>query len=126
VVRLVNRQKGRFSKNLVHEQWLSDESPVRLEAVIEHCSFRNYADLIEKLQDYSTLAAKQMESEGRGATWWSPISHGLWMFIRSYLFELGILEGFDGFVISMTNAGGSFMKYAKLRERRRCTPSCED
>jgi hypothetical protein len=30
--------------------------------------------------------------------------------------ELGILEGFDGCMISLLNAGGSFLKYAKLRE----------
>jgi (heptosyl)LPS beta-1,4-glucosyltransferase len=126
VVRLVNRKKGRFSKNIVHEQWLPDEPPIRLDGIIEHYSFRSYADLIQKMQVYSSLAATQMEKEGRHSTWWSPISHGAWTFIRSYLFELGMLEGFDGFVISMTNAGGSFMKYAKLRERRLCRLSCEE
>jgi hypothetical protein len=30
--------------------------------------------------------------------------------------ELGLLEGFDGFMISTLNAGGSFLKYAKLIE----------
>lgn len=120
VVRLVNRNKGRFSNAIVHEQWISDGPPTRLDVCIEHYSFRSYADLIEKMQAYSTLGAAQMDAQGRRATWWSPISHGLWTFIRSYGLELGILEGFDGFVISLTNAGGSFMKYAKLRERRQC------
>jgi hypothetical protein len=40
------------------------------------------------------------------------------MFIRTYFLEWGILDGFDGFVISTTNAGGSFLKYAKAREMR--------
>jgi hypothetical protein len=48
----------------------------------------------------------------------TPILHGLWMFIRTYFLEWGILDGFDGFVISTTNAGGSFLKYAKAREMR--------
>jgi (heptosyl)LPS beta-1,4-glucosyltransferase len=120
VVRLVNRKKGHFSGDLVHEQWVAEGPVEMLDAVIDHYSFPTYAALIEKMQNYSTLAAIQMEKDGRRAGWWSPISHGIWMFIRSYILELGALEGFDGFVISLTNAGGSFMKYAKLRERRRC------
>ena len=119
VVRLVNRSRGAFSEKLVHEQWVADGPVRQLEAVIEHYSFRNYADLIEKMQNYSTLAALQMKSEGRRAGWWTPLSHGLWTFMRSYLLELGILEGFDGFMISTTNAGGSYLKYAKLWEQWR-------
>lgn len=120
VVRLVNRRKGRFSGDLVHEQWVAQGPIGRLDAVLEHFSFPTYAALIEKMQNYSTLAARQMEADGRRAGWWSAISHGSWTFMRSYFLELGVLAGFDGFVISLTNAGGSFMKYAKLRERRLC------
>lgn len=116
VVRLVNRSRGAFSDNLVHEQWVVDGPVRQLDAVIEHYSFRNYAGLIEKMQNYSTLAALQMKNEGRRARWWTSISHGLWTFLRSYFLELGILEGFDGFMISTANAGGSYLKYAKLWE----------
>jgi (heptosyl)LPS beta-1,4-glucosyltransferase len=116
VVRLVNRHQGAFCEKLVHEQWVADGPVRQLDAVLEHYSFRNYAGLIEKMQNYSTLAALEMKNEGRRARWWTPISHGLWTFIRSYFLELGILEGFDGFMISTTNAGGSYLKYAKLWE----------
>ncbi|WP_419656766.1 glycosyl transferase, family II [Desulfosarcina variabilis str. Montpellier] len=116
VVRLVDRSRGKFSENLVHEQWVADGGVRQLDVVIEHYSFRNYAGLIEKMQNYSTLAAQQMKNDGRRARWWTSISHGLWTFLRSYFLELGILEGFDGFMISTTNAGGSYLKYAKLWE----------
>ncbi len=116
VVRLVNRGRGAFSKNMVHEQWLVDGPVRQLDVAIKHYSFRDFAGLIEKMQNYSTLAARQMKAEGRRAGWWTSISHGLWTFVRSYFLELGILEGFDGFVVSTTNAGGSYLKYAKLWE----------
>ncbi|OQY59702.1 MAG: hypothetical protein B6245_05350 [Desulfobacteraceae bacterium 4572_88] len=116
VLRLVHRGQGGFSDHLVHEQWIPRGPVKSLDAVIEHYSFRNYADLIQKMQTYSTLAAREMFQEGRNAAWWDPISHGLWMAFRTYFLELGVLEGFDGFMIAMLNAQGSFMKYAKLRE----------
>ncbi|QTA84348.1 glycosyltransferase family 2 protein [Desulfonema magnum] len=116
VLRLVDRRQGRFNDHLVHESWIADGDVKELDIVLEHYSFRNYADLIHKMQIYSTLAAEEMLQDGRRAGWWTPFSHGLWMFVRSYFLELGISEGFDGFMISMMNAQGSFMKYAKLRE----------
>jgi len=116
VVRLVDRRQGRFSDHLVHEKWISSGAVNKLDLPLEHYSFRNYSDLINKMEEYSTLAAKEMMQKGKRAGWWTPISHGLWMFIRTYFFKMGILEGFDGFFISLLNAEGSFMKYAKLRE----------
>jgi hypothetical protein len=54
----------------------------------------------------------------RGLT---PLSHGIWMFLRTYFLELGMLDGFEGMVIAVMNAGGSFLKYAKLRELQKQT-----
>lgn len=116
VVRLVDRRQGAFNNDLVHEQWLSDGKVEDPGLYLEHHSFRNYAHLIDKMQNYSALAALQMAQEGRRANWWTALSHGAWTFIRTWLLKLGILEGFDGFMISTLNAGGTFMKYAKLME----------
>ena len=116
VVRLVNPKKGRFSDHWVHEHWEANGTVKDLNMLIEHRSFRNYADLIDKMQNYSTLSAMQLKMEGKRCGWWTPSLHGFWTFLRTYLLELGIMEGFDGMVISLLNAGGSFMKYAKLWE----------
>jgi (heptosyl)LPS beta-1,4-glucosyltransferase len=118
IVRLVDRRRGRFNDHLVHESWISEGSVKDLRVTIEHRSFRNYSDLIHKLETYSTLAAQDMLRDGKHAGALSPLSHGTWMFLRTYILELGVLEGFDGFIISILNGGGSFMKYAKLREAK--------
>lgn len=116
VLRMVDRRQGHFSDNLVHERWISNGPVKELDLNIEHRSFRNYSDLVHKMQTYSTLSAQEMLNRGKSVRWWSPFSHGLWMFIRTYVLEMGMMAGFDGFMISLFNAGGSFMKYAKLRE----------
>ena len=116
VLRMVDRRQGHFSDNLVHERWISNGPVKELDLTIEHRSFRNYSDLVHKMQTYSTLSAQEMLNRGKSVRWWSPFSHGLWMFIRTYVLEMGMMAGFDGFMISLFNAGGSFMKYAKLRE----------
>ncbi len=117
VLRLVDKTRGRFDGRAVHEGWTTEGKILHLDACIEHVSFRDYSHLLEKMERYSTLAAEEMYGSGIRTNALEPVSHGTWMFIRTYLLELGLLEGFDGFMISATNAGGSFLKYAKLREK---------
>ena len=116
IVRLVNRRSGGFDGRHVHESWIVKGEVKDLDAHIEHISFRNYSGLVAKLENYSNLSALEMFEKDIHAGPFTPIHHGLWMFIRTFLIELGFLHGFDGFMISVMNAGGSFMKYAKLRE----------
>lgn len=117
VLRLVDKRKGRFDGRPVHEQWITSGKIASLEGFIEHISFRNYSELVDKMERYSSLASEDLYSRGVKAGSLTAASHGVWMFFRTYFLELGMLEGFDGLVIAVTNAGGSFLKYAKLREK---------
>ncbi|MCF8062005.1 MAG: glycosyltransferase family 2 protein [Deltaproteobacteria bacterium] len=119
IVRLVDRREGAFDGRAVHERWLTRGREHPLDAPLEHYSFRRYSDLTVKMERYSDLAAECMHAGGRTAGPLTPPLHGLWMFFRTWVLELGILDGFDGFVISLMNGGGSFFKYAKLRELAR-------
>jgi (heptosyl)LPS beta-1,4-glucosyltransferase len=116
VVRLVNRKTGSFVDRSVHERWITKGTVKILDADIEHISFRNYSEMIGKMQNYSTLAAKELFKNKKTVNYFSPVLHGTWMFFRTYFLELGFLDGFDGLMISTLNAGGSFLKYAKLKE----------
>ena len=116
IVRLVNKKQGAFDGRPVHEGWVTQGRVKELDAPIEHISFRNYSDLVAKMETYSNLGAKELLEEDVRINALTPILHGLGMFLKTYFLELGIMEGFDGFVIATTNAGGSFLKYAKLRE----------
>ncbi len=127
VVRLVRRHRGAFSPNTVHERWMAQGHVAQLSLHIDHYSFRDYAEMIEKLQHYSTLAAQEMASRKKKVGCWSPLLHGGWMFFSIYILKLGFLCGFDGLIISLLNAGGSFMKYAKYWELvHHRTPASEE
>lgn len=119
VVRLVDRTRGSFDGRPVHERWLTDGSIGTLDVPIEHLSFRNYSELVAKMEHYSTLGAQELCRRKSNAHALTPVFHGVWMFLRTFILELGALDGFDGFVISIMNAGGSFFKYAKFREMKK-------
>ncbi len=122
VVRLVNKNKGAFDGKNIHESWLTKSLITPLEVNIDHLSFKNYADLIKKMDQYSNLGADSLYDPKHYTNFFTPLIHGFWMFAKTYFLEYGCLDGFDGFVISITNAGGSFFKYAKCRELEK-TPS---
>jgi glycosyltransferase involved in cell wall biosynthesis len=117
IVRLVHRKKGGFDGRPVHETWIADGKVKTLDAIIEHVSFRNYSELVAKMENYSNLTSKELFERNKQVNFLTPVFHGLWMFIKTYFLELGVIDGFDGLLISTMNAGGSFLKYAKLRER---------
>jgi hypothetical protein len=43
----------------------------------------------------------------------SGIWHGLWTFLRVYIFKLGFLDGREGFLQAVANAEGSYYRYMK-------------
>jgi len=118
VVRLVRKDKGRFI-SVTHERWSTEHPTGALNCPIEHFSFSDYSDMLTALQSYSSSVAAEMFNSGKRSSPIGAISHGLGMFLKAYFLKLGFLDGFDGLVIALTKAGGSFFKYAKLYELQR-------
>ncbi len=116
VIRLFHKNYGKF-EGLIHESWKTKEKVIHLNTPIIHYPFKNYSHMIQKMDLYSSIAAKELSQKANIATNpFNPILHGTWMFIRTYFLKLGFIDGFDGLIISLYNAGNSFLKYAKLRE----------
>ncbi|MCL0085272.1 glycosyltransferase family 2 protein [Thermodesulfovibrionales bacterium] len=113
--RLINKQYCKYEGS-IHPKLIVEGKINFLEHPIEHFSYKNYAHLIDKMQLYSSLSAKELLEKGRKATFITPVFHGLWMFMHSYFLRSGFIYGIDGLVIAATMAGGSFFKYAKLLE----------
>ena len=63
--------------------------------------------------------ANELFEAGEKTTVFTACFHGLGMFLSPYILRGGFLDGFDGLVIALTTAGGSFLKYAKLLELQR-------
>jgi hypothetical protein len=46
----------------------------------------------------------------------SALAHGIWSFLKHYIFKLGFIDGWAGFVIAFGNFEGTFYRYAKRYE----------
>lgn len=118
VIRLVKKSKGQF-REITHEKWSTTGNLAETDAPIEHYSFDNYSDLLRIMETRSTEMAKELFSQGKRTNVLMPFLHGGAMFLKFYVLKMSLLHGIDGFVIAVTKAGGSFLKYAKLYELRK-------
>ncbi len=117
-IRLIHRTRGSF-QGAIHERWVTDGPIIDLDACIEHYAFSNYSDMLKTLDEYSSVIARELYVSGKRANALSPVLHGGGMFFKIFFIEKGFLDGLDGLVTSLTKAGGSFFKYAKLLELQR-------
>ncbi|MDK4688971.1 glycosyltransferase family 2 protein [Kingella negevensis] len=120
IPRLYNRAHTQFTDRAVHESIMQPENTVNktLTGSLKHYSFDSADDLIRKMQQYSSLFADQFAHQKRTSAP-SALLHGTAAFIKSYLFKRGYQHGADGLTISLSQAAGSYYKYAKLNERNR-------
>jgi len=115
-LRLYDRRRGRWDGRHVHESVRLDGSMGYLRGELEHRSYRDLADHADRINHYSTLAARQMHEQGRRASAIGLAVHPAAAFLRNYVLRRGFLDGGAGLLISLMNAWGVFLKFAKLRE----------
>jgi glycosyltransferase involved in cell wall biosynthesis len=119
--RLYDRRAARWRGRYVHESVAVDGAVGQLRNELEHYSFRDLRDQVERINHYTTLAARQLHESGRRAGPVDLLAYPPAAFLRNYVLRLGILDGTPGLTISMMQAYSVFLKFAKLWELERNT-----
>lgn len=115
-LRLFKREYARIIPNYVHFGLEVTGTIGVLKNYIYHCSFPNVEKMLTKINNYSTLGAKDQQIAGKHAGIFTAIFHGLVAFCKSYILKLGFLDGKYGFMFAVYNAEGSYYKYIKLMQ----------
>jgi glycosyltransferase involved in cell wall biosynthesis len=114
--RLYNRRQVKWSLRKVHEvlDIPASVNVIPIKGDILHKSKDTIQDHIAGINKYSTLSAEvYFENNKKGALvklLFSPA----FTFISAYIFKLGFLDGYAGFIMAKINAQEVFMKYSKL------------
>jgi len=114
VLRLFRRELGAFDNVPIHEQVLVRGRVGKLKSWFLHFPFDDLDALVAKINRYSNDAAQMMALKGLRIGVFGLIKHSVWTFIRIYLLRRGFLDGRHGFVLAVTAASGSFLRYSKL------------
>lgn len=116
-------RKGRMTYDFkpVHEGYvLHSNQPIgHLKNAIWQFPFKNMAEVMHKANRYSTLGAEKIKH--KKISMWSALLHAKWAFWKHYLFKLGFLDGWAGFVIALGNFEGTFYRYMKAIEIQKGT-----
>jgi glycosyltransferase involved in cell wall biosynthesis len=114
--RLYDRRAARWQGGHVHESVTVDGPAGQLTQELQHYSYRDLADHLERINTYSSLAARTMLENGRRAGFADILLHPPAAFLRNYILRRGFLDGTAGLTISAINAYWVFLKFAKLWE----------
>jgi glycosyltransferase involved in cell wall biosynthesis len=114
VARLFKRGVGSFSSDLVHEKLEFSCFPRKLKSDLIHMSFKDFSEVLTKVDMYSTYSAEQLYDSGVRGNIFKAVLHGSWAFFRSYVLRHGFLDGAQGFALAVSNAEGSYYRYVKL------------
>lgn len=126
IVRLVRRDKGRWTDVAVHET-LSVDGPIEhLPGHLVHHSYRDLGDHYSKMVRYARAGAEDAFARGRVFHIHQLVTHPAMAFLRRYVFKRGFLDGVRGLLVAGSAAVSSFMKYAFLYDRQRRDSSNRD
>jgi glycosyltransferase involved in cell wall biosynthesis len=113
---LFRKDSMRYTLEPVHEGFenLSGKTLGTLKNAIWQIPFRNLEEVIKKMNRYSSLGVPKIAHKRVSMA--SAFGHGLWSFLKHYIFKLGFIDGWAGFVIAFGNFEGTFYRYAKRYE----------
>jgi glycosyltransferase involved in cell wall biosynthesis len=114
VDRLFKRGSAKFSDHLVHERLLPTGSSGKLNNHFLHYSYRDFSQVLKKVDVYSSAAAQQAFKQGKKGGLGEALVHGFWAFFRTYVLRRGFLDGKHGLALAISNAATSYYKYLKL------------
>ena len=120
VVRLVDRERARFSELAVHGA-VAAASVGALAGDLEHDSLRSLAQYLPKLHDYAARGAADLVAAGRRASVLRAVAHAEWRFVRGFLLRLGVLDGPAGWAVAVLMAYGTFLKWLGAWDLQRRT-----
>ena len=115
-LRLINR-KGNWGGVNPHDKLMlpSGSSSIHLKGDLLHYSYESINDHIEQIKKFTEIGAAEAYRNGVRSSVFKIIYKSKAKFLRDYIFKLGFLDGFYGFVICTNSSFATFLKYVRIR-----------
>jgi glycosyltransferase involved in cell wall biosynthesis len=113
---LFRKGSMRYTLEPVHEGYelVGGATVGTLRNAIWQFPFRNLEEVIRKMNRYSSLGVEKLAH--KRVSMGGAFGHALWAFWKHYLFKLGFVDGWAGFVIAFAYFEVTFYRYAKRYE----------
>lgn len=117
--RIFRKSKCRYSDKLVHEQLTINGKSRVLKHAIEHYSFKDKEDFLQKRLQYSRLKAQEFYREGVQTNILHFTVRPAFRFFKYYVLKLGFINGRRGYEVARILGYHVYMRYVYLRELNR-------
>ncbi len=112
-VRLFNKKEAFWNEAEVHEELvLKTKVPIKnIDGDILHYSFNSVKTHKEKVKKYALLSARKMKEKNKLTLVAKTLTNPIIRFIRTYVFQLGFMDGINGLKICLLMSYEVFLKY---------------
>jgi len=112
-LRLFKKTLGKFNEVPVHTNVIINGPVGKLSFPIQHASYYDLNEMLEKLNLYTTEAAKLRVLEGRVEGFITALLHSCWTFFNTYILKLGFLDGKVGLILALFRAESCYYRALK-------------
>ena len=114
-VRLFNKNTARWGGINPHDRIETEGDNIfTLKGDIQHYSFNSISEHIRTIDNFTEIGAQEIIKRGKRVNLLSPWTHGLWTFIKLYIFKRGFMDGYAGLVVSVLSGMHAYVKYIKV------------
>jgi glycosyltransferase involved in cell wall biosynthesis len=118
-LRLYDRRAGEWTRAQVHESVRVRGSVGHLRGELMHHPYADVADHLATINEYTSVAARELYERGRRSGPLRIIVHTKLAFLRNFVLRGGFRQGSTGLIVSLLNSYYVMVKFTKLWERQR-------
>jgi glycosyltransferase involved in cell wall biosynthesis len=124
-IRLFNKRVSKWDGVNPHDTIVSvgKIKKAHISGDILHYSYNSVRAHITQAENFASITADAMFNRGIKTNQRNVITKPFIRFLRDYFFRMGLLDGYNGFLICFISAYASFMKHALLWEKQRSSGS---
>ena len=106
-------------QGIIHEELFPEPAAVTpVKGDLLHYSYYSISEHIQQADRFTTLTAQSAFEKGQRSNLLKIIFSPMIKFVKSYVFQLGFLDGMFGFIVCRISAQATFYKYVKLWEQQ--------
>jgi glycosyltransferase involved in cell wall biosynthesis len=121
-LRLFKKDVSYVEQREVHEKVIINGVAGYLKEPLEHYTYKTLSDCLKKMENYSTLSAKEILRMNPEPSYISFILKMLirpiFTFQKMFFLKQGFRDGIYGFILAVLYSFYTFLKYAKVWEKR--------
>ncbi len=115
VIRLIKKDKCKYNNKKVHEEIIDNGNIGELKNKLIHNTFNNKKDYLKKIERYAKWQAEDYQKKTGKITLFHTVLKPTFRFIKHYFIQMGILDGYVGFTISLYQSKAVFLRYKYLK-----------